>query len=59
MSLYKCKVCGKDMAKSAKACPSCGHRPFLRVSPVAVLLILIATAAAVGFGVNAINKEFR
>ncbi|MCL2023772.1 MAG: DUF5067 domain-containing protein [Oscillospiraceae bacterium] len=51
--LKKCKSCGADIAKSAKACPSCGAKkkkiPFLLIG-IAVVIALVA------YGISNANK---
>ena len=50
--LIKCKVCGNEMAKSAKACPSCGaknRKPFYKKWWLwAILLVVVIAAASSG-----------
>ena len=46
-----CKTCGKEMAKSAKACPSCGaknKKPLFKRWWFWLLLILVIGVAAGG-----------
>lgn len=49
--MIRCKACGKEIAKSAKACPSCGaknKKPPIGCLVVVVLLILFAALGAGG-----------
>ena len=53
MALVKCKECGGDVAKQAKACPKCGAPP---LSGISIIRILVGVAVAlvllpVGIGV--------
>lgn len=47
MALVKCKECGAEIAKSAKACPKCGAKQkqtSLAVKLILILIVLIAAA---------------
>lgn len=46
--LTKCKACGEEIAKSAKACPHCGARQHRGVAVLCAIIIIIAIAACVG-----------
>jgi RNA polymerase subunit RPABC4/transcription elongation factor Spt4 len=42
--MVKCKACGKEIAKSAKLCPSCGKRnkrPFWQILLIGLVIIII------------------
>lgn len=46
-----CKVCGKEMAKTAKVCPGCGaknKKPFYKSSWFIILVIIIIISAIAG-----------
>lgn len=48
--LIKCKTCGADIAKSAKACPHCGASQKKNV-PLGIFLLIVGLALVVaGFG---------
>jgi len=57
--MIKCKTCGKEIAKSAKVCPSCGKknkRPFWQTLLVGIgIIIVIAIIANIADGSN--NSE--
>ncbi len=50
--MVKCKSCGKEIAKSAKACPHCGakqkHHRFLIFLLVVIIIVVIAMIATGG-----------
>lgn len=49
--MKKCKVCGEEIAKSAKVCPKCGAKNkkplFKRVSTYLILVVIIVIAAII------------
>lgn len=53
--LINCKVCGNEMAKSAKTCPSCGaknKKPFYKKWWIWSILIVVVVAVASSGGTN-------
>lgn len=53
--LTNCKVCGEEIAKSAKTCPKCGakvKKPFYKKKIFYVLIILVVVIAALAFRIN-------
>lgn len=58
--LINCKVCGNEMAKSAKMCPSCGaknKKPFYKKWWIWAILIVIVVAVASSGNTNNSDVE--
>jgi RNA polymerase subunit RPABC4/transcription elongation factor Spt4 len=54
--LISCKVCGKEIAKSAKSCPHCGKR---NKQPVwKLILIIIGVCVAISIAVNTMSVDY-
>lgn len=44
--IVKCKVCGEEIAKSARACPKCGAKR--KNIPLGIALIIFGLILAIG-----------
>lgn len=59
MAVIKCKECGGQVAKSAKACPHCGSKQTKQVGVIGwlfVLLIVLPIAWGIGGGMADVDK---
>lgn len=57
LKLVKCKVCGADIAKNAKACPNCGAK-IKRHTVLGIFLVIVGVVILVGaIGGNSNSKS--
>jgi hypothetical protein len=56
MSLKKCKDCGKEISKKAKACPNCG-KPNNRTNPFALGCLVFVVLFMVFFVITSTSKK--